>query len=148
MPTGDRSPKTVGGCLFFLILEWEAFTGVGDEEIIADEETELALSWSEFWHSARAWASAQLSPSEYKKMREDDEKNAAETRLKNYFFGSTWSYLPERAQERLINADLIWNSPQRVSRESVLNDLLRAAEEMCERFIVQPFMDDERTDSP
>ena len=105
------------------------------------------VTWNQFWHKAEAWAMSQLSPSEYRKMREDDEKHAAETRLKNYFFGNAWSYLPDRAQERLINADLIWDSPQRVSRESVLNDLLRAAEEMCERFIFQQFMNEKKTAS-
>ncbi len=34
-----------------------------------------------------------------------------------------------------------------MSRESILNDLLRATEEMCERFIFQPLMNEERTKS-
>ena len=123
----------------------------GCDEKIQDERTthphENEVTWREFWNNAKGWAAAQLSPSEYRKMREDDEKRAAETRLKNYFFSNTWSSLPERAQQRLINADLIWNSPQRVSRESVLNDLLRAAEEMCERFVFQPLMNEESTKS-
>ena len=105
------------------------------------------VTWNQFWHKAEAWTRTQLSPSEYRKMREEDEKHAAETRLKNYFFGSDWSCLPERAQERLISADVTWNSQQRVSRESILNDLLRATEEMCERFIFQSLMNEERTKS-
>lgn len=108
---------------------------------ITDEEWG-PVTWSQFWHKAEAWARTQLSPSEYRKMREDDEQHAAETRLKNYFFDNSWSYLPERARGRLINADLIWNSPQRVSRESILNELLRATEEMCEQFVVQPLVND------
>ena len=127
------------------LMDRDVFTGV--EDFVENEEGNLSLSWSEFWYGAAAWASAQLSPSEYRKMREDDEKRAAETRLKNYFFGRDWSSLPERAQQRLITADLIWNSPQRVSRESVLNDLLRAAEEMCEHCMVQPLMNEESTKS-
>ena len=105
------------------------------------------VTWNQFWHKAEAWTRTQLSPSEYRKMREEDEKHAAETRLKNYFFGSDWSCLPERAQERLISADVTWNSQQRVSRESILNDLLRATEEMCERFIFQSLMNEERAKS-
>ena len=89
------------------------------------------VNWGEFWHSASAWATVQLSPSEYRKMRDEDEKQAAERRLQRYFFGSSWSRLPERTQERLVNADIIWNSTQRVSRETILNDLQRATEEMC-----------------
>ena len=115
--------------------------------VLNAESGDGLLAWGGFWHGAKMWASAQFSPSEYRKMREDDEKHAAETRLKNYFFGIDWPYLPERAQHRLINADLIWNSPQRVSRESVLNDLLRVVEEMCEQFMFQPLMNEERTRS-
>ena len=123
----------------------------GCDEKIQDERAthphENEVTWREFWNDAQGWASAQLSPSEYRKMREDDEKRAAETRLKNYFFGSNWSSLSERARQRLINVDLIWNSPQRVSRESILNELLRATEEMCERFVFQPLMNEESTKS-
>ena len=125
---------------------WEISQELMDQYSTTDEQSN-AVTWSGFWLIAHGWALAQLSRNEYRKMREDDEKHATENRLKNYFFRSDWSYLPERAQQRLINADLIWNSPQRVSRESILNDLLRASEEMCERFIVQPFMNDERTSS-
>ena len=89
------------------------------------------LTWGQFWHGAQKWATAQLSHGEYRKLCEDDEKDAAERRLRNYFFGGSWPTLPERAQERLINADINWNSTQRISREAILNDLLRATEEMC-----------------
>ncbi len=97
----------------------------------------LGITWREFWLNASAWASTQLSPSEYKRMREQDEKDAAENRLKNYFFRDTWNTLPPQAQERLITADVNWNSKERTSREAILNDLLRATEAMCQAFIWQ-----------
>ena len=96
------------------------------------------VTWREFWHGPKAWASAQLSPSEYRKMREEDEWDAAERRLETYFFGRNWSYLPGRAQERLISADILLNSTQRVALESVLNDLRVATEEMCFQVIWKP----------
>ena len=96
------------------------------------------VTWGEFWHGAKTWASAQLSPSEYRNMREADERDAAERRLQTYFFGSNWSYLPGRAQERLINADILFNSRQRVALESLLNDLWVATEEMCFQVIWKP----------
>ena len=90
----------------------------------------------EFWRAAQSWTSAQLSPSEYRKMRDADQRDEAERRLKSYFFGDEgWQALPDRAQQRLITADVNWNSRQRMSRESILNDLLRATEEMCYEFI-------------
>ena len=52
------------------------------------------LGWGFFWYGAYAWASAQLSRSEYRKMREEDERVAGEQRLKTYFFGSNWSIYP------------------------------------------------------
>ncbi|MCY4528844.1 MAG: hypothetical protein OXD46_07460 [Chloroflexi bacterium] len=96
------------------------------------------VNWGEFWHSAGAWATAQLSPGEYRKLRDDDEKNEAERRLKSYFFGGDWSLLPKQAQERLITADINWYSSQRTSREAILNDLLRATERMCYEYIWRP----------
>ena len=68
-------------------LELEAFTGIEDEEIIEDELTELALSWPEFWHSARAYASARMSPSDLEEHHKRTRETEAESRLKNYFFG-------------------------------------------------------------
>ena len=109
----------------------------GREDDITDERGYI-VTWAEFWAAAQAWASAQLSPSEYRKMREDDERHAAETRLKNYFFGSNWSSLSERARQRLISADRDWNSRENVSKEAILRHLLRAAEQTCFDFIWQP----------
>ncbi len=110
-------------------------SGVEDE---AKGQYGGTLTWSEYWHSARAWASAQLSSSEYRKMRDADQREDAENRLKNYFFGHDWQALPKGAQERLISADVNWNSRQRMAREAILNDLLRATEEMCYEFIWKP----------
>ena len=101
------------------------------------DEDGSRIGWSEFWHSAKAWAASQLSPGEYRRMREDDEKDAAERRLRNYFLGENWAVLPERARERLVSADINFNSQQKVSRESILNDLLRAMEEMCDQVVPQ-----------
>ncbi len=108
------------------------------DEDEAWEDYGIALHWNEYWQRARGWAEAQLSPSEYRKMRERDEGDAAERRLRNYFFGKDWVALPQNAQRRLINADLIWNSRQDTARETILNDLLRATEAMCYDFIWQP----------
>ena len=95
----------------------------------------LGLTWREFWLNASTWASDRLSPSEYRKLREEEERDEAQNRLKNYFFRDAWDTLPEQARERLITADVNWNSNQRMSREAILNDLLRATEAMCNQFI-------------
>ena len=148
-PSDDLNWKQIAedcaGLAYLPQLEWEVFSGVENQETIEDDEG-FDVSWSEFWRHAEAWATAQLSPSEYRKMRNQDEKDAAERRLENYFFGSScWPSLPDRAQQRLINADVNWNSPQRMSREAILNDLLRATEEMCHRFIWQLLENDLKT---
>ena len=109
-----------------------------NQNVRVEAGREYRQTWGEFWESARTWASAQLSPSEYRNLREEDENYAAQNRLKNYFFRDTWDTMPEQAKERLITADVNWNSNQRMSREAILNDLLRAIEAMCSRFIWQP----------
>ena len=110
---------------------------------IVDEESNR-VTWHTFWQDAAGWASAQLSPSEYNRMRENDEKNAAERRLSNYFFMGTWPDLPERARERIVSADVMWNSHQRVSREAILNELQRAAEEMCYCYFFRAFREEDQ----
>ncbi len=115
---------------------WELLEEHGKRVRMPDEDGNQ-IAWGEFWHSTKAWATSQLSPSEYRKMREDDEKYAAEKRLKNYFLGGSWAVLPERAMERLISADINFNSQQRVSKESILNDLLRVMEEICDQVVPQ-----------
>ena len=110
-----------------------------EEEVTVDRG--VPLTWKEYWLSAGAWASAQLSPSEYRKMRDEDEKDAAERRLKRYFFGESWPTLPSRAQAALKSADQTWNSKESGRRESILNELLRATEEMCYEYIWRPLSD-------
>ncbi len=110
-------------------------SGVEDE---TTDEQSGPLTWSEYWHGAHAWASAQLSPRELQAFLDLSQRTAAEDRLKNYFFRNDWLALPPRAQEALTSADQTWNSSGRVRRESILNELLRATEEMCYEFIWQP----------
>ena len=101
-------------------------------------ESGLHLTWAEFWLIAKTWVSAQLSPSEYRKMREEDKKSEAESRLKTYFFGQDWAVLPDRAKDRLITADTLWHSQANIAWEAVISDLRIATEDMCQRFIWQP----------
>ena len=98
------------------------------------------MTWGEFWHSARAWASVQLSPTDLMKLKEAEKKSASESRLRNYFFGRGWNELPDLARERLIDADRIWNSPGKASWEAIFNDLRIATEEMCHQFLWQPLL--------
>ena len=128
-----------------------AFDQLRDDLIVLNTEItddrRGTVTWGEFWYGAKQWASAQLSPSEYRKMREADLTDAAERRLERYFFRGTWASLPERAQERLVSADVSWNSRQRVSMESILNNLLRAVEEMCYSYMTRPLRDTEKATS-
>ena len=108
------------------------------DEDEAWEDYGIALNWNEYWQRARGWAEAQLSENEYRKRVKEYEKTEAERRLKNYFFGVDWQTLPERAHELLITADVNWNSPERMSRDMILTNLLRTSEAMCYEFIWQP----------
>ncbi len=120
-----------------LLLRSDFTWGVNEPESVISEEGE-DLSWREFWHRALGWAEAQLSPNEYRKMQKADMKSASKQRLTNYFFHQYWPALPERARERLVTADVIWNSPEKLAWESTLSDLRIATEEMCYKFIWEP----------
>ena len=101
-------------------------------------ETGEDLSWREFWYVAREWATAQMSPNEYRKLRDNDEKNSSERRLRTYFFDPFWSELPERAKNRLIAADTLWNAQGRMAWDAVLSNLQTATEEVFLKFVFQP----------
>lgn len=96
------------------------------------------LTWTEFWYGAKVWVSAQLSPSDLMKLRRAEKESASENRLRTYFFGQGWDGLPELAKLRLVDADRIWNSPETMAWEAVLNAFRVAVEEMCQHFLWQP----------
>ena len=56
---------------------WEISQALMDRTLIPDGQSNT-VTWHRFWLMAQGWASAQLSRSEYRKMREADEKDAAE----------------------------------------------------------------------
>ena len=101
------------------------------------------LTWGEFWYAAKAWASAQLSPSDLMKLRaaekQEEERKAAEnarteseTRLKNYVFGiENWGRLPKRAKDCLVTLDVVWNSPEEVALDTMLEGLSQATRAIC-----------------
>ena len=111
-----------------------------DRRVLVEDHADggSQVRWGLFWYGAYVWASSQLSRSAFQEMQAEYERNAGEQRLKTYFFGSSWSYIPERAQRRLINADLLLNSPQMIALDSLLNELRVATEEMCFEVIWQP----------
>ena len=128
----DSYIRTVDGDEVY-VTEWVP----NDPEEVVNETGEH-LSWREFWYVAREWATAQMSPNEYMKLRNDDEKNSSERRLRTYFFDPFWSELPERAKNRLIAADTLWNAQGRMAWDAVLSNLQTATEEMFLKFIFQP----------
>ena len=124
--------------------EWDSSAGDFGERVEVRDERGRMRSWDEFWDRAELWVSLQLSPSEYRKLREEDKKNESEERLKIYFFGRAWNILPELAQRRLVNADRTWCSKELGSLEAILNDLRLAVEAVCHEFIWQPLESNSR----
>ncbi len=95
----------------------EQFADESDEPWIRDREPTSVgdadgnywESASGYWQYARGWAEAQLRPAELQDLlrRRDDE--AAQQRLRAYFFGDVlWAKLPERARRSLVSADHDW----------------------------------------
>ena len=91
--------------------------------------------WYVYWRRAEGWATAQLSPNEYRELRHQDERDASEKRLVSYFFGESWRNIHEKAREHLIDAESSWFNDRGGAIGSVLNHLRLAAETMCQVFI-------------
>ena len=109
------------------------------------------LTWGEFWLTARAWSSAQLSPSDLmkfhaaEKLQEEDrarerEKTFLETGLKTYIFGEKdWDHLPKRAKDCLIAMNALLNSREVVAWDAIPEQLRQAAEAMCHHYLWEPY---------
>jgi len=112
-----------------------------DKEVSNDVMTE-EFYWdhaSDFWENALGWLEAQLTPSEFKEILNEREENAAEKRLKTYFFeGDLWDTLPERTRSSLISADRDWFSGTVARKEAIFNELRIAAEELLHSGLWNP----------
>ncbi|MBN1602194.1 MAG: hypothetical protein JW915_11335 [Chitinispirillaceae bacterium] len=85
----------------------------------------------EYWRETLGWTEAQVTPSQYKKLINEREEEAAERRLKEYFFdGKNWDNIPDRAKSSLISADRDWFSGTSIRKEVILNHLAIATEEI------------------
>jgi len=79
-----------------------------------------------------------LSPDIYRQLREEDERHAAQTRLRTYFFGDLWEELPENGQNALIAADrTYWATEGR--RDDVFENLRIAVESVVDKVLATPF---------
>ncbi len=95
-------------------------------------------SLGQFLSFAQGLCMQRLSPDAYRRLREDDEKDAAKKRLQRYFFWETWDRLPVEAREHLISADrLYWD--REGSYDSILNHLRLACETYLEVAIWTPW---------
>ena len=114
----------------FLKLEQDEWPNEEQEIEVRDSKGE-AWSLPEYWQHAAGWAEAQLQPSELRDLLNEREDQAAETRLRTYFFGEKlWDKLPERARRSIVSADRDWFSGSVARTESILNELQIATIEL------------------
>ncbi|MFC1953778.1 hypothetical protein ACFLWR_06610 [Chloroflexota bacterium] len=93
---------------------------------------------SEFWTFARGLCITRLSPDAYRKLRDDDERYAAQDRLKRYFFRDLWDEIPSESQDALIAADRVyWSTEGR--KGDILENLRLAIEPVVEQRLAIPF---------
>lgn len=68
------------------------------------------LEGSIYWEKAETFAENRLSPDQFRKMRDEDEREGAEQRLCRDFFDDVWSNLPPGVRDSLIDAERHWSS--------------------------------------
>lgn len=124
-------------CSFFVTVAKSWWPIAQDEWPNEEQEIEVKDSkgetWSlpEYWQHAAGWAEAQLQPSELRDLLNEREDQAAENRLRTYFFGEKlWDKLPERARRSIVSADRDWFSGSVARTESILNELQIATTEL------------------
>ena len=110
-------------------------------EVVDGEER--GWEWQAYWRRAAGWAEARLTPNDLLDLLQIKEYDAAEERLRAYFFDKPqWRSLSERAKEALISADKAWVSAnsQRPIRgiRSIPNELRKAAEDTLDRYLWDP----------
>lgn len=111
--------------------DWDNEPCSDDDAADGEAHVEFLDKLPEFWRVASGWVDAQLSPSDLRKALQEREDEAAERRVQRYFFGEQlWAQLPERARRSLTSADRDWFSAGRARKESILNELRIAAEEL------------------
>jgi len=110
-----------------------SYLGNTKNEISNNVETE-EYQWDhadEYWREVLGWVEAQITPSEFKKIIDEREEQAAEKRLHRYFFvEDLWDDLPDRAKRSLISADRDWFNGSSARIESILNEIRIAVEEI------------------
>jgi len=124
-------PKNIASVCELLALTYRTWWPLEeDENEVKDAE---GNEWvvSDYWYHASGWVEAQLQPSEMRELLEDREDQAAERRLRIYFFSDEqWTALPERAKRSLVSADRAWFGGTDTRTEAILNELKIAAEEL------------------
>jgi len=139
--SSDKNLKEIATkCSFFVTVSKEWWPDEEQEVEVKDAKGEL---WSVpgYWQRALAWAEDQLTPSDFKKIIDEREEQAAEKRLNKYFFGEViWEKLPERSRRSLISADRDWFSGSIVRIEAILNELRIAVEEILIQFFWKPLV--------
>lgn len=144
-PSGINWRQVVKDCETISHDEWMAVRM--DDDVVLDAQGRQ-WRWLIFWHRARAWAEAQLEPSELLEVLKKLEDERAEDRLKAYFFeGELWRSLPERSRRSLIDADRAWLSARAGRFEACFNELQVATESLCYCLIWEPLMECKGTQS-
>lgn len=95
------------------------------------------FSW-DFWPLAHMLASQRISRDELVDVLGQMRNKEAETRLRLYFFHSTWNNLPEKARAAIISADREYENTHG-RRQGIFEDLWLATREILVEVLVKPY---------
>ena len=102
------------------------------------------VNWRELWLTAKTEAEGQMRPDKLVERYDRLMETLSEDRIKMYVFADLWENVNDGCKAALINADMILNAREERRRfEAILNELRKAAEEMCYQFVWSPLRDSE-----
>jgi hypothetical protein len=122
-------------------VDWKRFAETCRDLAALDDlgNTDLvSTDFRDLGHIASGRATARLTNEDQLDLIQKAEVDAAERRLRKYFYPSSWSVLPNRVREALVDADSAFLGITKGRPESTLNDLRIATEELCYHVIWLP----------
>jgi hypothetical protein len=96
---------------------------------VTDSEGRELQGWV-YWEKAETFAENRLSPDQFRKLRDEEEREGAERRLHRDFFDDIWSDLPPGVRNSLIDAENHWSSRLKPQFDHMTSAYREALEEL------------------
>ena len=125
-PTRVKNWKDVALSCRMVYVTWDS-CGLDSSEWVHEDEEGLNWTAGEYWASAVAIGESELTPSQLRDLRREEEREHAEKHMRVFFGEDCWERLPDVAKETLKDAEDAWLSATLSRKSGVVIHLWKAA---------------------